>query len=69
MYVTHLLHELKPKETWVTRNIIIKASVKYRAAQKVGLVDKHKTTEVPVSIAYEQNLSILSDLSNVSSRK
>ena len=28
-HVTHLLHELKPKETWLTRNIINKAFIKY----------------------------------------
>ena len=70
VHVTHLLCELKPKETWVTQNIINKAFIKYRANQKVlGIVDKHKTTEVPDSIRLEQNLSVLSDLSNVSSCK
>ena len=68
-HVTHLLHELLPKETWVTRNIINKAFIKYRASQKVGLVNKHKTTELPDSIMLEPNVSMISDLSNVSSCK
>ncbi len=33
-HVTYLLHELKPKETWVTRNIINKAFMKYRGLHR-----------------------------------
>ena len=70
-HVSHLLRELKPKETWVTRNIINKAFIKYRADHKVlTIVNEHKTTtEVPDSINIEPNSSMISDLSNVSSCK
>ena len=67
-HVTKLVDELKPKESWISRNIINKAFIKYRANQK-----KMKSCEVggsskgvPDSIEIEPNLSTLSDLSNVS---
>ena len=67
-HVTKLVNELKPKESWISRNIINKAFIKYRANQK-----KMKSCEVggsskgvPDSIEIEPNLSTLSDLSNVS---
>ena len=33
-HVTKLVHELKPKEKWISRNAINKAFIKYRADQK-----------------------------------
>ena len=73
-HVTKLVDQLKPKETWISRNIINKAFIKYRFEQKKTKepckVEGSTTgsNEFPDSIEIEPNLSTLSDLSNVSSR-
>jgi len=67
-HVTKLLNQLKPKESWISKNLINKAFMKYRAEQK-----KLKPCEetalvkgVPNVVQIEPNSSTLSELSNVS---
>ena len=65
-HVTKLLKELKPKEGWLSRNILNKAFMKCRCEKK-KLEEKRDVKTVPDSIcAVGTNLSTLSELSNVS---
>jgi len=68
-HVTNLLVELKPKENWLTRNIINKAFIKYRCDKKKMELEQQKAQNVvPDSISgIGMSLSTLSELSNVSS--
>ena len=64
-HMTKLLKELKPKEEWLSRNILNKAFMKCRCKKK-KLEDRRDVKPVPDSIsAVGTNLSALSELSNV----
>ena len=65
-FVTKLLKEVKPKEEWLSRNILNKVFMKSRCEKK-KFEDKRDVKPVPDSIsAVGTILSALSELSNVS---
>ena len=74
-HVTNLLDELKPREDWVTRSIINKAFIKYKAEMKKRLEGKTQQLSILQGfIVGESSLgqtspSMLSELSNVSSTR
>ena len=66
-HITKLLEELKPKEQWLSRNVINKAFIKCRHEKKILEEKKKQMKLVPDSISgIGTNLSNISDLSNVS---
>ena len=71
-HVTNLLDELKPREDWVTRSIINKVFIKYKAEMKKRLEGKTQQpsilqgTIVGGSSLGWTSPSMLSELSNVS---
>ena len=66
-HVTNLLKELKPKEKWLSRNIINKSFMKYRDKRKKILEEAKVVPDAISGISTGTNLSALSELSNVSS--
>ena len=74
-HIINLLDELKPREDWVTRSIINKAFIKYKAEMKKRLEGKTQQLSILQGfIVGESSLgqtspSMLSELSNVSSTR
>ena len=72
-HVSNLLKELKPQETWLTRNIINKSFMNYREEMKQKLqVKTQQPSDMHSYVVGGSNIgrispSMLSDLSNVSS--
>ena len=72
-HVTNLLNELKPTEEWLTRNIINKSFMKYKAAVKQRLEEKTRQpsrlrgTVIGGSKLGRSSPSMMSEISNVSS--
>ena len=66
-HVTNLLKELKPKEKWLSRNIINKSFMKYRDKRKKILEEAKVVPDAIRGIG--TNLSALSELSNVHSKE
>ena len=68
-HVTNLVVELKPKEKWLSRNIMNKAFIKYRCGKKKELEQQKSKNVVPDSIlsGIDTSISTMSELSNVSS--
>ena len=66
-HVKNRLKELKPKEKWLSRNIIHKSFMKYRDKRKKILEEAKVVPDAIRGIG--TNLSALSELSNVSSKE
>jgi len=67
-HVTQLLNALKPRETWISRNIINKAFIKFR--EDVACRNKLSVPEsVGINSSTCNSSSNISDISNVSSTK
>ena len=72
-HVSNLLKELKPQETWLTRNIINKSFMNYREEMKQKLpVNTQQPSDMHSYVVGGSNIGrisplMLSDLSNVSS--
>ena len=67
-HVTKLLHQLKAEESWITKNMINKSFMKYRADQKKKKRPCCEDEGIPKSVEIEHNSALLSELSNVSNK-